>query len=250
MKAVANGALHVSTRDGWWAEVDQEGLGWNIGGGEEYSEEQKEYGDDVEAQALFDLLEHEIIPTFYQRSADGLPRAWISMMKRSLTNLCPFFNSNRMVRQYTEHFYIPAQNHFRGLFDNNLEGSRKLSEWRRIIHENWHKVELLRFDSQFPDESLVGQTGEVRACLMMAPLLPQDITIEVVYGRIGQNFNIVETGAVPMQLENVEDNKSCCFKGVVPCVSSGKMGFAIRVLPRHRDLPNPYQMGLVKIFGA
>ena len=248
MKAVANGALHLSTKDGWWAEVNAEGLGWTIGGGEEYTEDQHEYADEVESRALYDLLEHELVPLFYQRGRDDLPRGWLRMMKKSLTELCPVFNSNRMVREYTERYYLPAFQHQATLIANDLDGARKLADWKRLIAGNWGAVRLDRFEVDIAGEVRVGDTGEIRAWLHLAPLLPQDIAIEVVFGRIGPDSAIEEEGAVPMQYISTGDTDHLSlFRGVVPCLSGGKLGFAIRILPRHRDLPNPYQMGLVHV---
>lgn len=247
MKAVANGALHLSTSDGWWAEVDGEGLGWTIGSGEEYEENQYEYQDDVEARALYDLLEHEVVPLFYQRGKDGIPRGWVEMMKRSLSQLCPVFNSNRMVRQYTDRYYLPAQRQFSSIAGKDLSSAQRLADWKKTVRENWDGVSLVRFETDIPKETTVGTTGEVRAWLQLAPLLPQDICIEVVYGRIGVDFEIQEIGAVPLKFESAAEDNTSLFKGAVPFIRGGKFGVAIRILPRHRDLPNRYQMGLVKI---
>ena len=100
MKAVANGGLHLSILDGWWDEGFQPGLGWAIGRGEEHSGEYPQ--DEVEARALYRLLENEVAPLFYRRDAYGLPRDWIGYIKSSLRNLCPMFNSHRMVEDYAE----------------------------------------------------------------------------------------------------------------------------------------------------
>jgi starch phosphorylase len=250
MKAVANGALHVSTQDGWWAEVNSEGLGWTIGAGEEYGDDQHDYWDNVESRALYDLLEHEVVPLFYQRGADGLPRGWVQRMKTSMKELCPTFNSNRMVRQYTEQYYLPARAHSERICRTDLDGARRLADWRRVVTENWGRLKLVGVEADLAEETVVGATGRVKAWLESAPLLPQDIAIEVVYGRIREDFQIQETGAVPMRYVSTDANNRNLFEGIVPCIMGGKMGFAIRILPRHRDLPNPYQMGLVRIFEA
>jgi len=246
MKAVANGALHLSTRDGWWAEVESEGLGWSIGAGEEYEEDQSEYADDVESRAFYDLLENDIVPLFYHRGRAGLPREWISTMKRSMMELCPVFNSNRMVRRYAEKYYLPALHQFDRLFADKLDGARRLADWKRTVADNWGALELVRFETDLGDETRVGTSGQVKAWVRLAPLLPQDISIEVVYGPIGADFQIREVGAVPMRHMATGEDRVAEFSGVVPCVSGGKMGFAIRILPRHRDLPNPYHMGLIE----
>lgn len=250
MKAVANGAIHISTRDGWWAEVEAEGLGWDIGAGEEYGEESQSYGDEVEARALYDLLESEVIPLFYHRGLTDLPRGWIQRMKNSLATLCPMFNSNRMVQQYTEHFYLPALAHKKRLNGDGLEPARQLAEWRRTVESNWGNVEMVRLEADRGDEARMGESISVTTWLQLAPLLPQDLRIEAVFGRIGPDFLITDAKMISLQFEASEEDGTCRFTGQIPCTSSGKMGFAVRVMPRHRDLANPYQTALVKIVEA
>ena len=113
MKAAVNGNLNISVLDGWWAEAYQPHIGWAIGHGEEY--EDPEYQDEIESQAIYDLLEREVIPLFYDRSDDGLPRAWIKRMKATMQAVCPRFNTGRVVREYCEHFYIPAAEQYQRL---------------------------------------------------------------------------------------------------------------------------------------
>lgn len=249
MKAVANGALHFSTRDGWWAEVEADGLGWNIGAGEEYLEDQQEYQDEVEARSLYDTLEHEVLPTFYSRGKDDLPRQWISMMKKSLKTLPPIFNTNRMVRQYAERYYLPAVVHYSRMSADGYQGLKELAAWKQSVSRNWYPIHLQRIDADLGADVLVGATGNVMAWVELGALNPQDVTVEVVYGRIAADFQIEEAGAVPMVFDSL-DGAASLFKGVVPCIRSGKFGFALRVLPRHPDLANPYQTGLIKVFGG
>ena len=138
MKATLNGAINVSILDGWWAEGYNVNTGWAIGSGEEYGDEA--YQDEVESNALYDLLEKEIVPLFYTRSADGLPRAWISRMKTAMRTICPFFNTNRMVCQYAEESYLPALARYNALTDNHLERARALAAWKARVRASWAAV--------------------------------------------------------------------------------------------------------------
>ena len=106
MKVGANGGLNLSILDGWWDEGYDPARGWAIGTGEEYDD--RKHQDNVESQSLYDILESELVPLFYERGTDGLPRRWIAKMKASMRELCPAFNTNRMVREYAERFYVPA----------------------------------------------------------------------------------------------------------------------------------------------
>src|SRR5205807_2084988 len=106
MKVCCNGGLNLSVLDGWWVEAFGQDNGWAMGAGEEYTD--LPYQDDVESRAIYDLLEQEIVPLFYNRSSDGLPRGWIRVMKQSIGSVCPVFNTNRMVQEYIEKCYWPS----------------------------------------------------------------------------------------------------------------------------------------------
>jgi len=106
MKATVNGVLNLSVLDGWWAEAYQPEIGWAIGRGEGY--EDPNIQDEVESKALYELLERVIVPLFYDRGPDGLPRGWLACMKAATQHICPFFNTNRMMRDYAVRFYLPA----------------------------------------------------------------------------------------------------------------------------------------------
>ena len=111
MKASANGVLNMSVLDGWWPEAYRPGIGWAIGDVEEYEDPGQQ--DEVDSKSVYDLLEQEIIPLFYDRDGDGLPREWIRRMKAAMRVVCPMFNSARMVREYYKDYYAPAAEQYR-----------------------------------------------------------------------------------------------------------------------------------------
>src|SRR5204862_960110 len=119
MKVCANGGLNLSILDGWWVEGFAQSNGWAIGHGEEYTD--LTYQDDVESRAIYDLLEQEIVPQFYTRTSDGLPRGWLRMMKHSISTCCPFFNTNRMVQEYMDKCYGPSNQRFTRLSADGLK---------------------------------------------------------------------------------------------------------------------------------
>lgn len=120
MKAAANGALNLSTLDGWWDEAYQPDVGWAIGRGEVYEDHEEQ--DKVEAEALYDLLERDVVPVFYDRGADRLPGRWIAHMQASIGSLCHFFNAHRMIRDYAERFYLPTAARYRRLAYDGMAG--------------------------------------------------------------------------------------------------------------------------------
>ncbi|MBC8481328.1 MAG: alpha-glucan family phosphorylase, partial [Planctomycetes bacterium] len=140
MKAAFNGALNMSTFDGWWCEGYQPQGGWVIGSGESYDD--TGYQDKVESQAIYNLLENEAVPLFYTRATDGLPRAWIHRMKNSMKFITPRFNTNRMVSEYTEKFYAPAAKKWRYLTAESMARAKALAMWTANMKSNWDKITI------------------------------------------------------------------------------------------------------------
>ena len=165
MKAAANGALNVSTLDGWWDEAWRESgsnlIGWAIGRGEQYQD--RNYQDQVEAEALYDLLETDVVPTFYDRGAGHLPRRWIVRMKASLSLLCHKFNTHRMVQQYTEEAYLPAHERYGALDAADAARARALAAWLARVSSAWPQVRVEAVEDGNAPEMNAGETFTVRA---------------------------------------------------------------------------------------
>jgi glycogen phosphorylase len=137
MKVLVNGGLNLSELDGWWAEAYDAEMGWALGDGREHSEPD---WDSREAETLYDLLEHDIVPAFYTRDAHGIPRAWVSRIHASMAGLAPQFSSNRMVRDYVEQLYLPAATALQQRCAREAELARELHTWRHTLAAHWHEV--------------------------------------------------------------------------------------------------------------
>ena len=247
MKAAANGVLNVSILDGWWDEAvrDNPGVdvGWAIGNGEEYRESESEYQDEIESRALFNLLEKEVVPLFYDRSSDGVPRGWTERMKASMRTLCPVFNTNRMVCEYTGRFYRDAENRWRDITADECKKARDLAAWKTRVFREWHNVRVTRIESDHVNELPVGKMLHVLATVSLGNLLPADVSVQVYHGRLDSHGEIVEGTATNMSF--VSQGSDAVFEGDVPAIGSGQHGFAIRVVPFHPDLSNPFATGLI-----
>jgi starch phosphorylase len=262
MKAVANGALHLSTLDGWWAESYSPDLGWAIGGGEEY--EDTDYQDEVEGASLYDQLEREIIPLFWERGTDDLPRGWIARMKSSISTLTPRFSSNRMLRDYIRSAYVPSHKRYLRLASANFEPTRELAGWRRAVEENWEhvsvrSVELDPSPGMGDLELLLGQPVTVTATLDLGDLSPDDVRVEAYCGVVDPGGSFTSAQGIPMQLRmqaakaetgegeaNVDPHtQSAVFTATVDPPGSGHFGITVRVLPSHPELPGQQSLGLV-----
>ncbi len=176
MKAAVNGALNLSVLDGWWVEACNVNTGWAIGQGEEYGDEK--YQDEVESNALYNLLEKELIPLFYNRGADGLPRAWISKMKTSMREICPVFNTNRMAKEYAENYYFPAHSRYSALTDEKLKRTKALAAWRAKVQQNWAGIKIIDVTSGPQKGIKVGESLDVHANIDLGALTPEDVTVD------------------------------------------------------------------------
>lgn len=243
MKVVANGGLNLSVLDGWWQEGYRAEVGWAIGRGEDY--EDTAYQDYVESNALYDLLEKDVVPLFYERGPDGLPRNWIARMKRSLRLLCPAFSTNRMLWEYAERYYIPAAEYYAKITQNQMESARQVAEWKRSLQEHWHEIRIERVEAVRNSTHRVGEGFEMSAEVALGAIKPEDVSVEVYYGPLDPERQITDPTTVAMERQSSNPDGVHRYVGVVPCRQSGLHGYTIRVVPAHPDLNNVMSTGLI-----
>jgi starch phosphorylase len=140
MKVLVNGGINLSVLDGWWAEAYTPEVGWALGDGHEHDDDPA--WDAAEAEALYDLLEHEVIPEFYIRDENGIPIAWVARMRESMAQLTPRFSVNRTVREYVEEHYLPATTTYHERADDDGAAGVEIVKWQHALEENWA---MLRF---------------------------------------------------------------------------------------------------------
>ena len=244
MKAVANGGLHLSVLDGWWAEGYRPDLGWAIGSGEEYRD--PDYQDQVEGEALYDVLEHEVVPTFYDRGRDGIPRGWIARMKASLTHLAPEFSMDRMVKQYVDESYCRASERFVALTADDLSRAADVSAWVRQMRSAWNAVAVHEVTTDGTSPRPVGERVSVHARIALGTIKPEEVDVQLYHGRLGTDGTIADGLSAPMHLSgDADDSGAFTFIGEIPCETSGRHAFAVRVLPRHGDIASAHETRLV-----
>ena len=237
MKAAANGALNVSVLDGWWDEGYSPDVGWAIGSGELYGDPEEQ--DRLECEALFNLLENEIVPMFYERDRNGLPRDWIAMMKASIRKLGASFNTQRMVLEYTESCYLPAHRAGVRLSADRCAPARSLAEWRARVTRAWPGVSVRVDEIRKHRDMRVGETVEVSIRVRLGELTPEDVSVEVRHGSYTATGEI-RGGTILAAVHEKREGDEEVYRVQVPCVSSGRYGFAARILPRHSDLVDPF----------
>jgi len=231
MKVLPNGGLNISVLDGWWDEAYNTKNGWAIGKGEEYSDHG--YQDEVESFSLYNILENEVKDVFYNRGVDGLPREWLSIIRESMKSIVPEFNTNRMVKDYTEKYYKSAHCNYKKFGENNFEKSRSMTKWKDTMRGKWKGVYVkdILFDEK--QEITVSSRVIVRAEIALGSLSQNDVNVELYFGALNQHQEITDGVAMPMRLHSETASGSLIFEGQMLCLRAGQFGFTVRIIPHH-----------------
>jgi glycogen phosphorylase len=238
MKLLANGGLNLSVLDGWWAEGYEREVGWAIGRGEDYDND--DYQDAVESDALFNLLEKDVTPLFYERDAENLPLRWIAKMKISMKRLCPVFSTNRMVKEYAERFYIPAAKRYSELIAQGGARLHPILEWRSRFRTAGSQVKITRVQAENSRKILVGENIPVTASVVLGEIPPDFVRVQVVAGSVNENGTIVNGSARDMKHVGTAGNEHQ-YEFQLECLESGSYGFSVRVIPYHPDVWVPFE---------
>jgi len=244
MKAAINGVLNVSILDGWWDEAYSTRIGWAVGRGEEY--EKKELQDEVEGKALYDLLEREIIPLFYTRGMDGLPREWIGRMKSSMREVGKRYSSHRMLLEYAETFYAPALANCAAFSAKGCEMCKDLAGYLEKLRQNWGAVRIEQLSSPSASILTIGEKVSVKARVSLAGLAMGDVAVELYYGPVSSHGEEIEEPRRSEMAPCGTEGQSAVYCAEVVCDRTGRQGFTIRILPKHAALVHPFLPGLVK----
>jgi starch phosphorylase len=243
MKVAFNGGLNMSILDGWWCEGYQGNNGWAIGKGEVY--EDTEYQNQVESRATYDLLEKEIVPHFYDRGSDGIPRSWVATMKASIQSLCPVFSTDRMVQEYASRSYLPSYGQWKQLVDDDLALALDLAGWKERVFKAWPQMRIEEASARVADAVAVGSLVPVSAKVFLGDIPVEDVAVEGYFGVLDSTGNIQGGETVPLDNVVPAGNGLYLFNGEIECRFCGRHGFMLRVMPRHKVLGNVYEPGFL-----
>jgi starch phosphorylase len=243
MKAIPNGVLNLSTLDGWWDEGYGQSYGWAIGRGETYEDFQLQ--DEVESRDIYNLLERDIVPLFYERGLDNLPRGWLEKMKGAMYHLCPIFNSHRMVQDYVKYFYMSGAKRYGELSSQEMKGAKDLALWRQKVMTNWDQIRIHRVNVH--DGQPVPVSGHLRVGgdVYLHGLDPDDVDVEIYFGPLSFEDEFTQRETIQMKAVGSDGNGNHQFEGEIPCDQTGKYGFTIRIMPSRHKMETPYTTGLV-----
>ncbi|MDR1105326.1 MAG: alpha-glucan family phosphorylase [Treponema sp.] len=244
MKAAMNGVLNCSILDGWWDEAYNPELGWAIGQGEEYHDDQLQ--DDIESKALYDLLERDIVPLFYQRGRDGLPREWIKRMKACMNTIGQSMSSHRMLMDYSNNFYFPALKNYRRIVKDDYAESKSLAAYFTKLRQGWDGLRINKIESNARPVMQRGDSLTVTAYIDLGPLSPEEVLVELYHGSVSnQSSDIKNARRVEMKWAGTEGNMNL-YQIRIETSDTGFQGHTVRILPKHAALVHPYRSGFIK----
>ncbi|MCL2880783.1 MAG: alpha-glucan family phosphorylase, partial [Treponema sp.] len=243
MKAAMNGVLNCSVMDGWWDEAYNPDVGWAIGHGEQYVDENLQ--DDVESKALYDLLERDIIPLFYQRGRDGLPREWIKRMKDCMRQIGQSMSCQRMLMDYSNNFYFPALKNYHNMIKDDYTRAKSLAAYFGKLRESWDKLKIVRIECNSKPVMQRGDMLTVSAYIDLAQMAPEDLLVELYHGTVSNQSNEIRNAhRTEMKWIGSEGNLNI-FQIKIECTDTGFQGHTVRILPKHEALVHPYRTGLI-----
>jgi starch phosphorylase len=245
MKAAVNGVLNLSVLDGWWDEAYDRSNGWAIGSGESFGD--RSYQDDVESRDIYSILENIIVPMFYHREPDQLPRQWIKMMKNAFVSIVSYFNTQRMLKEYYDKFYCRAGNNYAVLSKDNFKKARELAAWKENTRKEFHGVKV--DDIHFDETGVYKIRDEVKieAEVFLGNLKPGDVSVDIYYGHISpaDDWRLEHSAIEHLSEVTALDTGRYLFSGHLTCGGTGNFGFKVRITPAHPLMIDPYEMNLV-----
>jgi len=243
MKAALNGALNLSILDGWWDEWFDGENGWAIPTADGVDDADRR--DDLEAEALYSLIETSVAPAFYRRDDSGVPPRWMAMVKHTLRTLGPKVLASRMLREYVTRLYVPAAISSRAVDADQYAIARDLAAWKRQVRAGWSTLRIEHVEADgVGDAVMQGATITVRAFVALGQLAPDDVTVQVVHGRVDADDRLTSPVASAMEaVEGYEGNR-WQYRLVIDLDRNGPFGYTVRILPRHGGLAAAQELGL------
>ncbi len=241
-KASLNGLPNCSILDGWWEEGYTGANGWPIGERREYADD--ETRDEADSTALYEMLEREVVPLYFDRGLDGVPHNWVAIMKEAIRTVAPTFSMRRMVKDYVNSLYVPARRLGRAMDADGYALARELTQWKLGIRRGWERVSL-RVEGPREGRLAMGQPVEITALVHLGDLLPDDVRVELVAGR-DTNGAPSDVRIFPMERVGKVEDTLYRYAGRIQPDVSGSLVYGVRVVPAHAGLPQPYALGLAR----
>jgi starch phosphorylase len=243
MKAALNGGLNLSVLDGWWDEWFDGDNGWSIPSADGVVDPNRR--DDIEAEALYDIIEYEVAPRFYNIGESGLPDRWLEMVSHTLKSLGPKVLATRMVSDYVRVLYAPAAKNAAERADDP-KASTRLAEWKEKVRTAWPHVHIDHVESAGTgDTPALGSTLTVRVFAALGELEPGDVDVQVVHGRVAGDDELRDVVAQSMTHREEYEGGRHLYETQISLDNTGPFGYNVRLLPSNPLLISSAELGLV-----
>ncbi len=245
MKCAPNGGINLSVLDGWWCEGYNNSNGWAIG--RDIDGGSTEFQNEVDASSLYQLLENQIVPLYYAKPDGKLPLAWLQLMRESIRSVTPVFNTQRMVKQYTEQLYIPAAQAYENFSRDGCGAAVQLSQWKTQMRKDWPQVHLSDVQVANKDRPTiqVGESLQISARVHLGAVDPRHVRVEAYHGELDNGDLHNPAATVLTQSSQADGDGTYIYQGSVPATESGTYGFSVRVVPTHPCLMQAHELRLI-----
>ncbi|MCY1721154.1 alpha-glucan family phosphorylase [Prolixibacteraceae bacterium Z1-6] len=244
-KGVMNGTLHFSVLDGWWVEGYQKNAGWALPAERTY--DVQDFQDELDAETIYDILEQEVVPAYYERNSQDIPEKWVGFVKNTIANVAPHFTTGRMIKDYQDRYYNPQFDRSKKVKADSFKLAKELAEWKAKVASKWDAIEVKKIEiiDGITHKMVMGDKYPVRVCVDLNGLTHNEVGLEVVITETedGGNENIVAT--LEFEGEKCEGNV-CCYKSIVAPDHPGSFSYSFRLFPKHEALPHRQDFKYVK----
>lgn len=246
MKATMNGVLNLSVLDGWWAEGYTPLSGWALP--EESSYENADFQDELDAETLYNIIENQVLPTYFERDKNGLPKAWIQRIKYAISDILPHFTMKRMIDEYYAKFYLPLQARAQVFTANQFAAAKELSDWKARVYFNWDGIEVLSVDSfdTFNNALQLGESFNAKIVLDLKQLHQDEVEVELIVAeKLDETENHEVLYREAMQAAK-SDGSRVLYECKVDMKKSGVFDYGFRISPKSGLLAYKHDLNLVR----
>lgn len=244
-KAVLNGVMNFSVMDGWWAEGYQPEAGWQLQ--EQKTYENQVFQDELDAETIYNILESEIAPMYYQRNEEGIPVRWIQWIKNNIAKIAPHFTNKRMMDDYLQRYYNKLFESSAGIHENEFSKARQISRWKSQVIRGWDSIEVhsKKLMSNSGKAILLGEPFKAELTIDLNELGSTDFGVEVVFTQknlegLPEIKSVYEMDCV------INDQGLAVFSCEIPAKRTGTFNYAFRMFPKSELLPHRQDFALVK----
>ena len=245
MKSAPNGGINLSVLDGWWREGYNGNNGWAIGA--EIDNGSAEFQNEGDATSLYQLLENQIVPLYYAKPDGKLPLAWLQLMRESIRSVTPVFNTQRMVKEYTERLYITAAKSHENFSCDGCASAAQLSQWKAQMRKDWPQVRIsdVQVGNKDRQNILVGESLQISAHVHLGGVDPNHVRVEAYHGEAANGDIRNPSATILVQARRVDGDGDYLYQGSVPASETGTYGFSVRVVPTHAHLMQAHELRLI-----